>query len=156
MAKVIYELYRDNNSKSRAYNKIFARSKSIETLDLKKLSRHISDHGSIYTEDVVQGVLLKFRSCLLEMLLNSRSVKIDGLGTFYTTIENSGGSETADEFSVTENVKGLHIRFRPDMEQELGLSSPAFLKKASFINVATLASEGAVTGGDDNGGNSNP
>lgn len=146
MAKIIYELYKNENSNSKSFGKIFARTKSVETLNLRKMSAHIADHGSIYTEDVVSGVLLKFEHCLLEMLLNSRKVKIDGLGTFYTTIENSGGgSDTAKGFNIAEHVKGLHIRFLPDMEQELGLSSPEFIKKASFVNAAELTSDKAIT-----------
>ena len=58
-------------------------------MNTPKLAQHIAEHGSIYTSDVVFGVLEKFRSCLVEMLLNSKKVKIDGLGTFYCTIENS-------------------------------------------------------------------
>ena len=52
------------------------------------MAKHISEHGSVYTQDVVFGVLEKFRSCLVEMLLESKRVKIDGLGTFFTTLEN--------------------------------------------------------------------
>lgn len=156
MAKVIYEVYKSTNSKSASYGKYFARSKSIETLNLKMLSRHIAEHGSVYTEDVVQGVLLKFKSCLLEMLLSSHSVKIDGLGTFYTTIQNRAGADDPSKFNISENVRGLHIRFRPDMEQELGLSSPEFLKKASFINAASITSDGAYNGSGGNGDDVNP
>jgi len=43
---------------------------------------------------VIVSVLEKFRSCLIEQLLNSRKVKIDGLGIFYLTAEcTKGGSE---------------------------------------------------------------
>ena len=37
--------------------------------------------GGCLAIDVVYGVMEKFRSCLLEMLLNSKRVKIGGLGT---------------------------------------------------------------------------
>ena len=37
--------------------------------------------GGCLAVDVVYGVMEKFRSCLLEMLLNSKRVKIEGLGT---------------------------------------------------------------------------
>ncbi len=138
MAKILYEVKKNNNSKSRAYNKWFARSKSIETLNTRKMAQHIGDHGSLYTPDVVYGVLEKFRSCLVEMLLNSKKVKIDGLGTFYTTIENDGGTESKDKYSVQQNIRALHIRFLPEQEQEMNLSSRQFLKKAEFINVDQL------------------
>ena len=91
MAKIFYELRQNKNNKSQVFGKWFAHSKSIETLNTRKLAKHISEHGSVYTQDVVFGVLEKFRSCLVEMLLESKRVKIDGLGTFFTTLENEPG-----------------------------------------------------------------
>ena len=88
MAKIIYEVKQNQNSYSAAFGKWYAQIKNLETLNTRKLANHISEHGSIYTPDVVYGVLEKFRSCLLEMLLNSKKVKIEGLGTFYCTLEN--------------------------------------------------------------------
>ena len=74
------------------------------------------------------------------MLLNSKKVKIDGLGTFYTTIENiTGGCAKKEEFNVNKYLKALHIRFLPEQEQEQNLSSREFIKQAEFINVESLA-----------------
>ena len=142
MAKIFYELRQNKNEKSKIFGKWFAHSKSVETMNTRKLAQHISEHGSIYTPDVVFGVLEKFRSCLVEMLLESKRVKIDGLGTFFTTIENTeGGASKKDEFSVGKNLKALHIRFMPEGEQELNISSREFIKKAEFVNVDSLKPE---------------
>ena len=139
MAKIIYEVYQNKNEHSAAHGKYYARVKYLESLNTRKLSNHISEHGSIYTPDVVYGVMEKFRSCLLEMLLNSKKVKIEGLGTFYTTIEcQKGGAVSKDKFNVNKDVKGLHIRFLPEQEQEQNISSREFLKQAEFINVESL------------------
>ena len=140
MAKIIYQKYQNKNMESRAYQKWYARTKSIETLNTRKLAAHISEHGSIYTPDVVYGVLEKFRSCLVEQLLNSMRVKIEGLGTFYSSMEcTKGGAETEEKFNVNEHIKGIHIRFLPETAQELNLSSREFLKKCDFVDVNTLA-----------------
>ena len=137
MAKILYQVTQNKNEKSPAYGKWYGRVKTLETLNTRKLSRHISEHGSIYTQDVVFGVLEKFRSCLIEMLLESKKVKIDGLGTFYTTIE-SQGAETKEKYNVLTDIKALHIRFLPEQEQEMNISSREFLKKAEFISVDQL------------------
>ena len=139
MAKIFYEVKQNQNRFSKSYNKWFAYVKSVETLNTRKLANHISEHGSIYTPDVVYGVLEKFRSCLLEMLLDSKKVKIDGLGIFYCTIENTkGGAESEDKFNVNTNLNALHIRFLPEQEQEQNISSREFLKKAEFVNIDSL------------------
>ena len=140
MAKIFYNLKQNKVKNSKIYGKWFAHGKTIETLNTRKLANHIAEHGSIYTPDVVFGVLEKFRSCLLEMLMNSRKVKIDGLGTFYTTIENAkGGAINRDDFSTQKNLKALHIRFLPDQEQETNISSREFIKKAEFIDAEAFA-----------------
>ena len=139
MAKIIYEIYQNQVEDHPSNGKYFARVKSIETLNTRKMASHIAEHGSIYTPDVIFGVLEKFRSCLIEQLLNSRKVKIDGLGIFYLTAECAkGGAESPEKFNVQKNIEALHIRFLPDKEQETNISSRQFLKKASFINKAAL------------------
>ena len=161
MAKIIYEIYQNQVEDHPSNGKYFARVKTIETLNTRKLANHIAEHGSIYTPDVIFGVLEKFRSCLIEQLLNSRKVKIDGLGIFYLTAECAkGGAESAEKFNVQKNIEALHIRFLPDTEQETNISSRQFLKKASFINKAALFkdaeedAEGAEGSGSDSQGGS--
>ena len=139
MAKIIYEIYQNQVEDHPSKGKYFARVKTIETLNTRKMANHIAEHGSIYTPDVIFGVLEKFRSCLIEQLLNSRKVKIDGLGIFYLTAECAkGGAESPEKFNVQKNIEALHIRFLPDKEQETNISSRQFLKKASFVNKAAL------------------
>ena len=171
MAKILYEVKKNLNSHSAAFGKWYAQIKSLETLNTRKLANHISEHGSIYTPDVVYGVLEKFRSCLVEMLLESKKVKIEGLGTFYCTLENQkNGALKKEDFNVNKHLKALHIRFLPEQTTEENISSREFLKKAEFINIDSLlqnkeeesdssASSGqgnGSTGGDsENGGSTN-
>ena len=166
MAKILYEVKQNQNSYSQAYGKWYAQIKSLETLNTRKLANHISEHGSIYTPDVVYGVLEKFRSCLVEMLLESKKVKIEGLGTFYCTLENQkNGSLKKEDFNVNKHLKALHIRFLPEQAAEENISSREFLKKAEFVNIDSLlkgdesdssaSSEGnGSTGGDSESGGS--
>jgi len=145
MAKVIYDMYKDNNVSSKSYGHVFGRLVHTETVDTRKLSRHIKEHGSPYTEDVVLGVLTKAESCILEMLLESKKVKIDGLGTLYLMAENKKGGElTIEEFNPKTSLRGLHIRFLPDSTTEDNLTSREMLAKAQFIHVDELVREKAI------------
>ena len=139
MAKILYEVKQNQNEHNAAFGKWYAKIKSLETLNTRKLAQHISEHGSIYTPDVVYGVLEKFRSCLVEMLLNSKKVKIEGLGTFYCTLENTkGGATTKEKYNVHENMKALHIRFLPEQTTEENISSREFIKQAEFVLIDSL------------------
>ena len=156
MAKILYEVKKNQNSHSVAFGKWYAQIKSLETLNTRKLAQHISEHGSIYTPDVVYGVLEKFRSCLVEMLLNSKKVKIEGLGTFYCTLENQkNGALKKEDFNVNKHLKALHIRFLPEQTTEENISSREFLKQAEFINIdSLLTKEDEENGGSTPGGGS--
>jgi predicted histone-like DNA-binding protein len=159
MSKILYEVYQNDikDSESVMYGKWYARLKSIETLSMAKLASHISEHGSVFTEDVVEGVMKKFKTCLLEMLLESKKVKISGLGTFYLTCEcQKGGADKEADFNVKEHLKALHIRFLPDQSQEDNLSSREFIKKAEFVNVKSLLSGNTDEEEDDEGGSLTP
>ena len=156
MAKILYEVKQNQNSYSAAFGKWYGQIKNLETLNTRKLAQHISEHGSIYTPDVVYGVLEKFRSCLVEMLLNSKKVKIEGLGTFYCTIENQKrGSLKKEDYNPNKHIKGLHVRFLPEQTTEENISSREFLKKAEFINIDSLLKkeEEGENGGSSTGGN---
>ena len=156
MAKIFYLLKQNKVKNSKINGKWFAHGKTVEVLNTRKMAQHIAEHGSIYTPDVVFGVLEKFRSCLLEMLLNSRRVKIDGLGTFFTTIENEpGGAAKKEDFTPQKNLKALHIRFMPDQEAETNISSREFIKKAEFVNAEAFAGQLIEDEPSGNGGNGN-
>ena len=163
MSKILYEVYQNDikDSESVMFGKWYARLKSTETMSLTKMAKHISEHGSVFTEDVVEGVIKKFKTCLLEMLLESKKVKIAGLGTFYLTCEcQKGGADKAADFSVNQHLKALHIRFLPDQAAEDNLSSREFIKKAEFVNIKHLMSqanneEDPENGSTENGGTQN-
>ena len=164
MSKILYEVYQNDikDSESVMFGKWYARLKSIETLSTERLAKHISEHGSVFTADVVEGVMKKVKTCLLEMLLESKKVKVAGLGTFYLTCEcQKGGADKEEDFNVNQHLKALHIRFLPDQTEEDNLSSREFIKKAEFVNIKSLLSgkddeEGDENEneGDDNGGTS--
>ena len=159
MAKIIYEVYQVKGESSKMKGKWYGRTKNVETLNTRKMAQHIAEHGSIYTPDVVYGVLEKFRSCLLEMLLNSRKVKIDGLGTFYCTMQcKAGGVLKEEDFKANQSVEALHIRFLPEQEAENNISSREFLKKAEFINIKELVkgSESSTSTSGNGSGTENP
>ena len=162
MSKIIYDVYQNKNAHNAAYGKYFGRIVHTETLNTRKLARHIADHGSVYTQDVVEGVLTKAEACIVEMLLESKKIKLEGLGTFYLMAENKkGGAVSIDKFNPKSSFKGLHIRFLPDLSDEAGLNSKDVLAKATFMWAEDLKREKAesrptnpTNGGESGGGSS--
>ena len=152
MSKIIYDIYKNANEASSSYGNYFGRIVHMETLNTRKLAKHIAEHGSVYTQDVVEGVLTKAESCILEMLLESKKVKLEGLGTFYLMAQNKkGGAASIDKFTPKGSLVGLHIRFLPDSCSDSQLNSKDMLQKATFMWAEDLKRE-AAEGRPDNGG----
>ena len=144
MSKIIYDVYQNKNENNVSYGKYFGRIVHTETLNTRQLARHIADHGSVYTQDVVEGVLTKAEACIVEMLLESKKIKLEGLGTFYLMAENKkGGAVSIDKFNPKTTFSGLHIRFLPDQGDEAGLNSKDVLSKATFMWAEDLKREKA-------------
>ena len=93
----------------KTYGKIIYRG----TLNLNDMAEHIMKHGSVYTEDVVIGVITKLKSCIQEMLADGYKVKLDGIGTLYPVLTSEGVADAKD-YSAQENVTRLGISFLAD------------------------------------------
>ena len=123
-----YDLRQNSNENSTVYGKWYPRAVRRSTLNLKGLAEHIQGHGSIYTTDVITGVLIKFRDCLVELVSQGVGVKIDGIGTFYPTLE-AKGANTPIKYNIKENLEGIHIRFLPENSDSEKITSRAFINK---------------------------
>ena len=125
-----YNLRKFNNDKSKVHNKFYAEVERRKTLSTRGLAKHMSDHQSIYSFDVVLGVLGKLSTCIPEMVGTGVPVKLEGIGTFYPTME-SEPTDTVSEFSQ-ENIKGVHLRFLPESSDLDNVTSRVFKEKCSL------------------------
>ncbi len=126
-----YNLRQNNVKDSAANGKWYPFAVTDNTLNLRGLANHIAEHGSIYTIDVVLGVLTKLSACVVELAQIGTRVKLDGLGTFYITLE-SEGAETPVDYNLTEHLKGAHLRFLPDNAAENRLTSRVMTQRIGF------------------------
>lgn len=146
---VLYKTYQNKNSKSKAFGKTYGKVVSTKTMTYSELCKHMSQHNSIYGEDVCLGVANKLQNCILEQLMEGKKVQFGELGTFYLAVKTEGVDEEQD-FSVNQNVKGLYLRFAPSRQDINDLSSKTLKKRASFMNVKDLIESKS----SDNGSNS--
>lgn len=123
-----YDLRQNNTTGCASYGKWYAQAVRRSTLNTRGLADHIMSHGSIFTRDVVEGMVIKFRECIVELLMQGVGVKLEGLGTFYPTLETTG-AETPEHYDIGNHLKGVHIRFRPERASGDDLTSPALAQK---------------------------
>lgn len=119
----------NQNVSSRSYGKWFPFVESPGTLSTRALCQHISEHGSIWTEDIVSGILGQLKECIPELVSQGYGVKLDGIGIFWPTVENAkGGSTDGVDYNPDEKIKGVHIRFQPEQAELDKLTLTAFKK----------------------------
>ena len=126
-----YNLRQNSNENNKSYGKWFPQPECQSTLSLRGLADHIAEHGTVYTQDVVYGVLKKFTSCLIELVTRGTPVKLDGLGKFYPTFESTG-AQSAVGYNIAEHLEGVHMRFRPEGVQLDNITSRALVEKCKF------------------------
>ena len=149
MAKLLIKTYKNNNSKNSAYGKTYGRLVCHDTMNTSDLCRHMMKHGTIFTSDVVKGVVEKFINCFEELLMEGNKIKLDGLGTFYLSINTEGVSDS-DKFTAN-NVKAIRIKFIGDQSKESEYATKMLTSKAKFRSLSgEPLSEGDE--GDENGG----
>ena len=101
------------------------------TLKLTDMAEHIMKHGSVYTEDVVIGVITKLKNCMQEMLADGYKVKLDGIGTLYPVL-SSQGVTNAKDFSASENVTRLGVAFLADQSKKSAYKASAMKSETTL------------------------
>ena len=134
---VLIKIQENKNPRSMAFGKHFGHVIATETMSYAQLCKHMSEHNSVYGEDVCLGVAKKLQTCILEQLMEGKKVQFGDLGTFYLSVK-SAGTEKEDDFNLGTNIKGLFLRFSPNRQDINDLSSKTLKKRASFMNAKDL------------------
>lgn len=122
---------------SKSYGKWYGHVATTKTMTYQELCKHMSEHNSIYGEDVCLGVANKLQNCMLEQLLEGKKVQFGELGVFYLSVKSTGADEEKD-FNLGININGLFLCFAPSRTDVNNLSSKMLKKKATFLNVKDM------------------
>ena len=129
---VFIKVSRNNNQYNNGYGKYYGRVVSSSTMSYAQLCKHMSEHNSVYGEDVCLGVANKLQNCILEQLLEGKKVQFGELGVFYLSVK-SEGADSEKDYNLGVNIKGLYLCFAPSRTDVNNLSSKMLQKKASFM-----------------------
>ena len=124
-------LRKNENQQNSGYGKYYLEVARKPTLSLKGFAQHMVDHGSIYSRDVIEGVLKKITQCLPELIAQGISVQLEPLGTFSPSIKNKKDGLTlatllAGNWDINEQVEGVRFNFLPYSVSDENLTSRKF------------------------------
>ena len=142
-------LRQNKNSHNAGYGKYYPEVDQQKTLSLRGFAKHMTDHGSRWGRDEVEGVLLKITECLPELVAQGVPVQLGNLGTFYPTAEvakDGAVNDIPDMDGLNPNdiVKAIHIRFLPDSTKLDNLCGPKF-KDACTLELRNIVDTVEVT-----------
>jgi predicted histone-like DNA-binding protein len=136
---VILKKKQCRNARSTGYGKWYPKVVNLGTIDTDELCEHIQSHGSIYTADVVTGVVKKFTQCIQELLLESHKVKLNGIGTFYLRAKGEGKIKAEDlNYADTDFVLG----FTPERSHDSKYVGPVLTRRAMRMGIEQLEQQG--------------
>lgn len=125
------------------------------TVATQQLAEIIAEKSSLTAGDV-QNVVRNLMSVMREYLLNSRSVRLDGLGTFTMKACTRGkGVESADKVSPNQ-ITALKCRFTPEYTRPAAIGTTrALTQGVQFLHADLLkndtSEEGPSGGGSGEG-----
>lgn len=77
-----YKKYQMTGEKSPLKGLWYARPVIEETFNIETLAKHMANHNTPYSAGVIKGVLADMISCIKELILDGKNVKLDDLAIF--------------------------------------------------------------------------
>ncbi|MBR5053513.1 MAG: DNA-binding protein [Bacteroidaceae bacterium] len=87
-----------------------------ERISLSDFAKHIHDHGCAYSKGDIVSILTTAVSCLRELMLEGKRVKLGDLGDFQPRLQTEG-AVTTEDFSA-KNIKAVNVSWTPGKDFE--------------------------------------
>lgn len=153
---VFYRLSKVTSPKAKGYGKWYPRAVITQTVDTEMLATIMQRNCTLKKADIV-AVISELIETMADQLQDSKRVKLNGFGSFKIGIRGEGADSAAD-FSISKNIKGLHVLFQPEVKTDgSGLRQKTFITGCSVqeapkndVDTTKPANSGS------NGGNTQP
>ena len=138
-----------NKTIKEAYGKYYARPVVTETIGIDELAEHMASHNTPFSKGAIKGLLTDMVSCVKELVLQNKAVKIDDLAIFSIGIINKMGAASIKEWSLAKFVEGYRLRARATGKlSNTQLSLDANAKNAMDLLNSSESAAGDTTTGD--------
>ena len=105
-----YYKYQNHSNLEKAKNKWFLRVKNGEQYGIDELAQHIASHSSSYTEGELSGMIKDIVNCVVELVLDGKTVRLPNLAIFSLGVKCVGANEP--EEATVANIRSIHINAR--------------------------------------------
>ena len=109
---IFYRKYQNQSKNTAAYGKWYGRAVTLgKTVELDDLAKHMAEHNTPYSTGAIKGVLTDMVSCIRELVLEGKSVKLPDLAIFSVGVQSTA-AETSEAFTTQKNIKSVYMRAR--------------------------------------------
>ena len=157
---VFYRLSKVTSPKAKGYGKWYPRAVITQTVDTEMLAAIMQRNCTLKKADIL-AVISELIETMADQLQDSKRVKLNGFGSFKIGIRGEGADSAAD-FSISKNIKGLHVLFQPEVKTDgSGLRQKTFItgcsvQEAPKNDVDTTKPANSGSNGGSTGGNTQP
>ncbi len=109
---VFYRLNQDKSKNTMRSGKWYARAVSTSVINTRQLAEIMQRNCTVKRSDIL-AVIDELVETMRDQLQDSKRIKLDGFGSFKIGVR-SIGANSAKEFSVSENIKGMRVIFSPE------------------------------------------
>lgn len=109
---IFYKKYQNQNKRSSAFGKWYGRAVTLgKTVELEDLARHMAEHNTPYSEGAIKGVLSDMVTCVRELVMEGKAVKLPNLAIFSAGVQ-SAGADKSEEFTTQKHIKSVYMKAR--------------------------------------------
>ena len=101
-----YKKYQDTRTSSKHKNEWYARSVH-QLVEFDEFVKHMSNHHCVFSEATIRGVLIEAETCLRELLLDGKAVRLDDLGIFRIGLKTKPAVDLKD--FTADNITGVRV-----------------------------------------------
>lgn len=149
-----YVKYQNKTTGQKTSGKWYVRAVIEQTIDLDALAEHMSNHNTPFSKGTIKGILTDAVSCMKELMLDGKAVKLADLAIFKLGLISKGVA-TMEEANASL-VTG--VRFNSMGTGEMAVTSlkdDIELKELTHYDPSTTTDGGTdPTTGEDTGGSS--
>lgn len=105
-----YYKYQNKSNIPSVNGKWFLRVKNGEQIDLDALAAHLAAHNTPFSKGAIKGMLTDTVSCIKELLLDGKTVKLADLAIFSLGIHCKGADDPNN--ATVQNIRGFSFNAR--------------------------------------------
>ena len=118
------------------------------TVNTQRMAEAIAEKSSLTPGDV-QNVIRNLMTVMREHLLNSRTVRLEGLGTFTMKVRTQGKGVVSKDKVNTGQITAIRCQFTPEYTRSVvGGTTRALIQGVEFAHADLLKRLAAEDGGD--------